>query len=77
MAESATLLEVSPCVIRRLLKQGILPGHQTISSAPWIIKRQDLELPDVRKAIQEVREGRLGPQSQSEETEMPLFTGEL
>jgi DNA invertase Pin-like site-specific DNA recombinase len=77
MEESASLLGVSPSVIRRLLIQGILPGCQAVTKSPWVIKRNDLDLPEVQKAIQAVHEGRRIPQSELDEIEYPLFTGDL
>jgi DNA invertase Pin-like site-specific DNA recombinase len=58
---AAAALEVSETVIRRLIKQTILPAKQLVELAPWIIARQDLDLPRVRAEIQAVRQGRQLP----------------
>jgi hypothetical protein len=34
-------LAVSETVIRRLIKQRVLPAKQVVESTPWIIARQD------------------------------------
>jgi hypothetical protein len=58
---AAAALEVSETVIRRLIKQTILPAKQVVELAPWIIARQDLDLPRMRAEIQAVRQGRQLP----------------
>jgi DNA invertase Pin-like site-specific DNA recombinase len=56
--QAATTLSVSETVIRRLIKQRILPANQVVASAPWIIQRLDLELPAVQAEIKAVHSGR-------------------
>jgi hypothetical protein len=76
MEESANILQVSTRTIKRLLTKEILPGRQIVPCAPWIIKRQDLDLPEVRKVIQAVQQGRQVPRTLTEEDQFPLFTGD-
>jgi hypothetical protein len=57
MTQAAEELKVSPMVIRRLIRQKILPAHQIIKHAPFVIERNDLERPEVRKAISLVHKG--------------------
>jgi len=57
MTDAAEQMKVSQMVIRRLIKQEILPARQVIKHAPWVIERKDLELPSVKKAIWLVHEG--------------------
>ncbi|MFQ5668170.1 MAG: recombinase family protein [Candidatus Binatia bacterium] len=71
--QTADVTGVSTKFIRRLLKAGILPGHQIVPYAPWIIPRDGLELPAVQDAIQAVREGRRTPLSRGDAAETPLF----
>lgn len=75
MGESAKMPEASPGVIRRLLKQEILPGRQIVSYAPWTIQRLDLDLPEFREAIKAVHEGRLVRQTLSEKAQIRFFRG--
>jgi hypothetical protein len=56
--QTAAALAVSDTVIRRLIKQRILPANQVVESAPWIIRRLDLDLPGVQAAIKAVHAGR-------------------
>jgi len=56
--QTAKTLGVSETVIRRLIKERVLPAKQSVALAPWIIARLDLELPTVQAAVTAVREGR-------------------
>ena len=69
--QTAAALEVSETVIRRLIKQRLLPAHQVVESTPWIIARQNLELPRVQAEIQVVRKGRQLPKTSPDQGEFP------
>ena len=56
--QAATECEVSHTVIRRLIREDILPASQLVATAPWVIKRSSLSLSVVKNAILAVREGR-------------------
>jgi DNA invertase Pin-like site-specific DNA recombinase len=58
IAQAAQEVGVSHTVIRRLIRQGSLPAKQVVESTPWILNREDLSLPDVRRDIEAVRSGR-------------------
>lgn len=73
MKEAAEQLTVSPPVIRRLIDDGILPAKQVIRSAPWVIQREDLDLPAVQSAVNAVKTGRRSPRSVDAKTQVPLF----
>ena len=74
LEETALKLEVRPDVVRRLLRDKLLPGRQVVRYAPWMIERANLELPEVRQAIQTLKsQGRL-PRRRSVEDELPLFS---
>lgn len=75
--QSAEVLGVSDTVIHRLIRQGILPAKQVVESAPWIIARADLTLPNVVNQIQAVRQGRRLPQHSPNQQEFPLETDSL
>jgi hypothetical protein len=68
---AAKALGVSETVIRRLIKQRVLPASQVVALAPWIIKRLDLELPPVQAAIAAVHSGRQLPQTSPDQGEFP------
>jgi len=74
LAESAATLGVSPCFVRRLLKEGALLGRQVVSWAPWRIERADLEGPQVRAAVRALREGRKMPRRVPDQDLLPLLS---
>lgn len=60
--QAARELNVSNTVIKRLIRERVLPATQVVECAPWIIDRKDLQLPAVRAEVQAVRRGRKPPQ---------------
>jgi hypothetical protein len=59
--QAAELLAVSNTVIKRLIREQVLPATQVIHCAPWVIYRKDLELPAVQAQVQAVHYGRRLP----------------
>jgi hypothetical protein len=55
--EAARELKVSDTVIKRLIREQILPAKQVVKCAPWIIQKADLSLPAVRAEVEAVRRG--------------------
>ena len=51
MVEAAEKAGVSCHAIRKLIKSGILPARQVVFDAPWQIQAEDLERPEVQKAL--------------------------
>jgi excisionase family DNA binding protein len=49
--EAASCLGVSKTTVVRLIKDGLLPAKQTCIGAPYVIRRADLDLPQVHRAI--------------------------
>lgn len=47
--------------VPRFIAQKSLPAKQIVKFAPWMIERQALDLPAVRKAIRFVHTGRRSP----------------
>jgi len=72
LQETATELQVSGTVIKRLLKEEILPARQVVPGAPWVIERKNLQLPVVQAQIQAVHAGRKLPQMTDGQAELPL-----
>jgi DNA invertase Pin-like site-specific DNA recombinase len=74
LSEAADELEVSAPTIRRLIDHSILPAHQVIRYAPWVIERSDLMLPEVQRAVKMAKtRGRL-PLTQTSKKQLPLFS---
>lgn len=45
--EAADILNLSPMTVLRMIRSGILPAKQLCKGAPWVIRGEDLEKPDV------------------------------
>src|SRR5881296_3961121 len=65
MADAATLLDVSPTTVRRMITTGLLPATQPVLYAPWAIRREDLELETVRRTVAAIKRGGALPQTPS------------
>jgi len=74
---TARELRVSNTVIKRLIRERILPAHQVVACAPWIIERSSLELAAVRARIDAVHRGRTFPRTAPEQPELPMKMGVL
>ncbi|MFN8626238.1 MAG: recombinase family protein [Candidatus Binatia bacterium] len=77
LEETARELCVSNTVIKRLIRDNILPARQVVRYAPWIIERSGLELPAVRNSVDAVHQGRKRPRTVSEQPELPMKSGIL
>lgn len=49
--EAATQLGVSKMTVIRLIKDGLLPARQACPGAPYVIQRNDLDRPEIRRAV--------------------------
>jgi len=47
LSEAAERLSVDPATVRRLIRSGVLPARQACKGAPWIIREDALDSPDV------------------------------
>jgi DNA invertase Pin-like site-specific DNA recombinase len=57
LEEAARELQVSNTVIKRLIRERILPARQVVKCAPWIIEKDDLLLPAVQAQVKAARRG--------------------
>ncbi len=71
LAEAAKESGVSPSVIRRLIRDKILPAKQVAKMAPYVIDRKDLERATVQRALQAVRRGQRCPRTVPGQQELP------
>lgn len=72
MEQTASELRVSNTVIKRLIREGILPARQVVQFAPWVIDHKDLGLPRVQAEVRAVRDGRHLPRTPPGQHELPL-----
>jgi hypothetical protein len=70
--QAAELLTVSNTVIKRLVREQVLPATQVVQCAPWVIDRKDLELPAVQAQVQAVHCGRRLPSIVSGQGQLSL-----
>jgi DNA invertase Pin-like site-specific DNA recombinase len=75
LEQVAEILQVSNTVVRRLIKDEVLPARQLVPYAPWVIRRQDLALRAVQAAAQAVRDGHKLPRTAPDHPELPLESG--
>jgi len=55
--EAARELQVSDTVVKRLIRECILPAKQVVKFAPWIIEKKNLLLPAVQQQVKAARRG--------------------
>jgi DNA invertase Pin-like site-specific DNA recombinase len=55
--EAARELQVSDTVVKRLIRERVLPAKQVVKFAPWIIEKIDLLLPVVQQQVKAARRG--------------------
>lgn len=48
MQEAAEMLGVRPMAVLRMIRAGRLPAEQYCKGAPWVIRRDDIERPDIK-----------------------------
>jgi len=70
--QAAELFNVSDTVIKRLIREKVLPAAQVVQCAPWVIDRKDLELPAVQAQVQAVHCGRRLPLTVPGQGQLPL-----
>jgi DNA invertase Pin-like site-specific DNA recombinase len=70
--DAAAASGVSHTVIRRLIRDQILPAQQVVATTPWIIARKDLSLSAVQEEIDAVKQGRQLRRRDPNQQELPL-----
>src|SRR6185312_13501 len=72
LAEAAAQLGVSVTVVRRLLREKVLPANQVVACAPYIIERESLILPAVQEAVRAILSGQRRLRTAPGQLELPF-----
>jgi hypothetical protein len=70
--QAARELKVSNTVVKRLIREDVLPATQIVDCAPWVINQKDLSLPEVQLQVQAVRTGRRLPPTALDQRQLSL-----
>ena len=70
MEESSEELGVSVAVVRTMVKQGKLSARQIAGGLPWMIDRSELERPEVKSRVNQVKLGLRSPREDKQQTVM-------
>ena len=70
--QAARELNVSNTVVKRLIREHVLPATQIVECAPWVINQKDLSLPEVQLQVQAVRTGRRLPPTALDQRQLSL-----
>ena len=71
MEEAAGILKTSVTVIRTMIRKHLLPARQIVKHAPWTIRREDLQRPEVREYVKGARPGKHAPRSENNQPLIP------
>ena len=71
LAEAAEALNVSASTVRRLIEDSTLPARQLCKGAPWVIRSNDLDRPEVKQAAQ-ARRLRRPPSGNPQQKELEI-----
>ena len=58
MEEAADILKTGVTVIRTMIRKQFLPARQVAKHAPWTIRREDLQRPEIHNYVKAVRPGK-------------------
>lgn len=70
--QAAEELNVSNTVIKRLIREQVLPATQVVDCAPWVIRREDLLSPAVQIQVEAIHQGRRLPSIVPNQGQLPL-----
>jgi DNA invertase Pin-like site-specific DNA recombinase len=73
LAEAAAELKIHPSRVRKLIQSGILPAHQVVRHAPWIIKAEDLKRAEISRCLSGGPGKRKVPRHQNDQNVMSLL----
>ena len=65
MEEAAGILKTSVTVIRTMIRKHLLPARHIVKHAPWTIRREDLQRPEVLRYVKAARPGKTAPRTEN------------
>jgi helix-turn-helix protein len=71
MEEAANILKTSVTVIRTMIRKQLVPAHQIVKHAPWTIRSEDLQRPEVREYAKGARPGKHAPRRENNQPLIP------
>jgi hypothetical protein len=72
LQQAAAELGVHHSVVRKLIDRGILPASQVIPHAPWVIERNNLQLPAAQSVLHTASQGRRARLPAQDQQELPF-----
>ena len=71
MEEAAGVLKTSVTVIRTMIRKHLLPARHIVKHAPWTIRREDLQRPEVLRYVKAARPGKTAPRTENDSPLIP------
>ena len=71
LEEAAVILKTGVTVVRTMIRKQLLPARQVTKHAPWTIKREDVERPEIRRYVKATRPGRPFQYTNDKQTILP------
>jgi helix-turn-helix protein len=71
LEEAAETLKTGVTVVRTMIRKELLPASQAAKNAPWTIKREDLERPEIRVYVKAPRTGRSFQYTNDNQSHLP------
>ena len=68
---SSRVLKTSVTVIRTMIRKHLLPARHIVKHAPWTIRREDLQRPEVLRYVKAARPGKTAPRTQNDSPLIP------
>jgi excisionase family DNA binding protein len=75
LTEAATYLDVNSITVRRAIQRGEVAALHPLGDGPWVLKRADLDRPEVQAMFEAIRARRKTPGSPASGDETLMFPG--
>ena len=75
LTEAATYLDVNSITVRRAIQRGEVAALHPLADGPWVLKRADLDRPEVQAVFEAIRARRKTPGSPASGDETLMFPG--